>query len=83
MGGLRATSAGFRVSKREVDGLILQADEHPLGRRFLLDGALNSVAATFHVHAFVVDAARRRLGPQAGVCVEVGSYSTPPASMRL
>ncbi len=38
--------------------LIAQADAHPLGRSFLLEGALDAVAATFAAHAFTVDRAR-------------------------
>ena len=41
--------------------LIRRADKHELGIDFLAKGALDSVAATFGVHAFVVDAARERL----------------------
>ncbi len=38
--------------------LIAKDDAHPLGRDFLLEGALDAVAATFAVHAFTVDRAR-------------------------
>ncbi len=41
-----------------VRDLIARADAHPLGRAFLLEGALDAVAATFAVHAFTVDRAR-------------------------
>ncbi len=41
-----------------VHDLIAKADAHPLGRDFLLEGALDAVAATFAVHAFTVDRAR-------------------------
>ncbi len=56
-----------RPSRAEVDALIQRASNHPLGTRFLIDGALDAVAATFNVHAFVVDAAREVLGPPAGM----------------
>ncbi len=56
-----------RPNRAEVDALIDQASNHPLGTRFLTDGALDAVAATFKVHAFVVDAAREVLGPPAGM----------------
>jgi hypothetical protein len=46
----------------EVEQLIARAGRHPLGVEFLRDGALDAVAATFGAHAFVVDAARDRLG---------------------
>ncbi len=52
----------YRPTAKEVDGLVHRASTHPLGTGFLIDGALDSVAATFGVHAFVVDEARRRLG---------------------
>lgn len=41
--------------------LIGRAERHPLGVTFLRDGSLDSVAATFGVHAFTVEAARARL----------------------
>ncbi len=56
-----------RPSRAEVDALIQRASNHGLGTRFLIDGALDAVAATFNVHAFVVDAAREVLGPPAGM----------------
>ena len=55
-----------RPNRAEVNALIQQASNHPLGTRFLIDGALDAVAATFNVHAFVVDAAREVLSPPAG-----------------
>jgi hypothetical protein len=48
-------------SDEEVDRLIERASVHPLGVRFLVEGHLGSVAATFETHAFTVDAARERL----------------------
>jgi len=56
-----------RPNRAEVDALIDQASNHPLGTRFLIDGALDAVAATFNAHAFVVDAAREVLVAPAGV----------------
>ena len=56
-----------RPSRAEVDALIQRASNHPLGTRFLIDGALDAVAATFNAHAFVVDAAREVLGAPAGI----------------
>ncbi len=56
-----------RPNRAEVDALIDQASNHPLGTRFLTEGALDAVAATFKVHAFVVDAAREVLGAPAGI----------------
>lgn len=53
--------------RAEVDALIEKASNHPLGTRFLTDGALDAVAATFKVHAFVVDAAREVLNPPGGI----------------
>lgn len=41
--------------------LIAKADAHPLGRAFLVEGALDAVAATFGSHAFTVDRARELL----------------------
>ena len=62
--GVLATA---RPSHAEVDDLIRRASNHRLGTRFLLDGALDAVAATFNIHAFVVDAAREVLSPPAGI----------------
>jgi hypothetical protein len=45
----------------DVEALIERARTHPLGLPFLERGALESVAAIFGVHAFVVDSARDRL----------------------
>lgn len=50
------------VGAADVQALIQRADAHELGRDFLLEGAQDAVAATFGVHAFVVDAARAHLG---------------------
>lgn len=52
---------GFTPTPDEVDALIRHAGGHSLGTEFLRTGALDAVAATFGVHAFVVDAARQRL----------------------
>ncbi len=56
-----------RPSRAEVDALIQRASNHRLGTRFLIDGALDAVAATFNVHAFVVDAAREVLSAPAAI----------------
>lgn len=48
-------------SEDEVQDLIRRAEAHELGVGFLEQGAQDAVAATFGVHAFVVDAARKRL----------------------
>ncbi len=45
----------------EVQLLIKRANSHDLGTEFLLNGSLDAVAATFGVHAFVVDGARDQL----------------------
>ena len=45
-------------------GLIERAKNHELGIEFLRTGSQDSVAATFGVHAFTVDAARRALEEQ-------------------
>ncbi len=51
----------YEPSDDEVRELITRAEAHDLGVRFLQRGAQDSVAATFGVHAFVVDAARKHL----------------------
>lgn len=50
-------------SDPEVLELIDRAENHPLGTEFLVHGCLESVAATFGVHAFVVDKARESFPP--------------------
>ena len=55
------TLTTYRPCRAEIDALIERASSHRLGKRFLVDGALDAVAATFSVHAFVVDAAREVL----------------------
>lgn len=52
-------------SQKEIDALIDDAKSHDLGIEFLTNGALGSVAMTFNVHAFVVDAARDQLSKPA------------------
>ncbi len=55
----------YRPTRQEVDELIRRASEHELGTEYLLQGALDSVAATFQVHAFVIEAARTALAGEA------------------
>ncbi|MHC5009771.1 MAG: hypothetical protein ACYTG6_02345 [Planctomycetota bacterium] len=52
---------GFEPDAAQVEDLIQRAEKHELGTAFLAKGAQDAVAATFQVHAFVVDAARARL----------------------
>ncbi len=68
----------FSPRPEDVTSLIDRAEKHPLGTDFLLQGALDAVAATFQVHAFVVDAARDtlRTGPQP---YEIRTVSTGPS----
>lgn len=51
----------YRPTAAEVDLLVQRASVHPLGTGFLVNGAIDAVAATFGVHAFVVDEARLRI----------------------
>ena len=51
----------YRPCRADIDALIQRASKHRLGKSFLVDGSLDAVAATFGVHAFVVDAARQTL----------------------
>ena len=50
-----------QTRQQEAEKLIEAARTHHLGTEFLCKGALDSVAATFKVHAFVVDRARKIL----------------------
>jgi hypothetical protein len=66
MAGTRATSGisgRYNPTPDEVRLLLRRAAEHPLGTEFLTGGALDAVAATFGVHAFLVEAARRVHAP--------------------
>ena len=54
-----------KPTQQEIDALIEQAKPHELGIDFLINGSLGSVAMTFGVHAFVVDAARDELAKPA------------------
>ncbi|MFQ5653489.1 MAG: hypothetical protein ACE5GW_02015 [Planctomycetota bacterium] len=54
----------YEPAPEEVERLIARAADHPDGTELLREGPLDAVAATFEVHAFVVDRARERLrGP--------------------
>ncbi len=57
----------YRPTAEEVTVLVRQAASHPLGTEFLAKGAIDAVAATFGVHAFVVDEARRRMRDEAAI----------------
>jgi hypothetical protein len=48
-------------TETEIQDLIERANSHNLGIEFLLNGSLDAVAATFGVHAFVIDGARDQL----------------------
>ncbi len=54
----RSRPRPYRPTTQEVNGLLQRAADHHLGTDFLVNGSLDSVAATFGVHAFTVDAAR-------------------------
>ena len=56
----------FQPTAQQVDELIQRADRHPLGTEYLLNGYLDSVAATFKVHGFTVEHARERLRQGSG-----------------
>ena len=60
----RFTGLRYEPSPREVEQLIDGARAHSLGLRFLLEGELGCVAATFRTHAFTVDAARQLLAAE-------------------
>ena len=60
----RALPHPYRPSAGEVQDLMRRARAHPFGAGFLAEGALDAVAATFGVHAFVVTRARDALREQ-------------------
>jgi hypothetical protein len=49
-----------RPDPSSVERLLTAARAHPLGIDYLMKGYLGSVAATFGVHAFTVEEARRQ-----------------------
>ena len=53
--------AGEPPESAAVETLLAAARSHPLGTGYLVNGYLGSVAATFGVHAFVVEEARKRV----------------------
>jgi hypothetical protein len=55
----------YQPTPREIESLLKRATSHPLGTGFLVEGSLDAVAATFGVHAFVVEEARRRVSADA------------------
>jgi hypothetical protein len=62
-------------TQNEVITLIDRAKSHDLGIDFLSNGALDAVAMTFGVHAFVVDAARDELSKPT-ITVELRETAT-------
>ena len=73
--------APYRPTDEEIDDLIRRAAAHELGTAYLQRGALDSVAATFRVHAFVVEAARRALEAKDTTLPDHGrdpSHGGPP-----
>ena len=60
-------------TETEIQDLIERAKSHDLGIEFLLNGSLDAVAATFGVHAFVIDAARDEL---SGVQINTATNKT-------
>ena len=63
--GITGVPMTYRPTPNEIDDLVIRATDHPMGTDFLVNGALDAVAATFGVHAFVVEAARQTL-PDGG-----------------
>ena len=62
----RGIARPYQPTPKEVGDLVRRAAVHPLGSDFLLHGSPDSVAATFGVHAFVVDAARKTMKVPVG-----------------
>lgn len=52
---------GYQPRPEEVEALITRARDHALGEELLVRGPIDAIAATFGVHAFVVEHARERL----------------------
>lgn len=67
----RKGMCGYTPRESDVQALIRKAEGHDLGTEFLKAGALDAVAAMFEVHAFVVEAARRKLNGTSRTVAEV------------
>jgi len=78
----RISPCAFQPCESEVRALISKAGRHELGTDFLKTGALDSVAAMFEVHAFVVEAARARLDGVEGSRPHVETMATAGAPIR-
>jgi hypothetical protein len=63
----------YRPSDREIEELIRRAGRHTGGTEYLVHGAQDAVAATFEVHAFVVDGARKWLAKAGTLAEKLGS----------
>jgi len=57
----KPTYEPFRPQPQQIEQLISDARNHPLGIQFLLEGDLCAVAVLFGVHVFTVEAAREKL----------------------
>ena len=73
----KTPSGPYAPSEQAVRSLIRRASRHAFGRGFLLNGALDAVAATFSVHAFTVEKAREVLADQ-GRGRTAAALPTPP-----
>ena len=79
MGGSAIPGMSAAPSHEQIEQLLARARRHPLGLDYLQRGQLESVAATFSVHAFLVDAAREHLNADApSVEIVVEAASTVP-----
>jgi hypothetical protein len=67
----------YEPTEQAIQSLIRRAEGHPLGRDFLLKGSLDAVAATFGVHAFVVDRARESLASADAGTARAAEESSP------
>ena len=68
----------FQPSDQAVTELIERAEKHAGGTRFLVHGAQDAVAATFGVHAFLVDAARARLSGSSAAPIGTDRFVPSP-----
>ena len=80
MASRNASTLCVRARPDQVTRLIREAQHHPFGTDFLVNGSLDAVAATFQAHAFVVDAAREALRSGDAPVVETMAAAAAPSA---
>ncbi len=69
---LARRSGASPVRAHAVGAVIDEAEHHPLGVQFLMEGSLEAVAIMYHAHPAAVEDARRWL--RSGACPREAGY---------